>query len=69
MGGYKSFGNCCFDVYPDECSKCICGSNWSKISCPICGGILSEIREYNGIKYRHCYACHMEVRNEEEQHD
>lgn len=30
------------------------------IPCPSCGGILSEVREYNGIKYRHCYACHFE---------
>ena len=25
-----------------------------------CGGTLSEIREHNGKKYRHCYSCHFE---------
>lgn len=29
-------------------------------ACPLCGGTLSEIRESNGKKYRHCYSCHME---------
>ena len=28
--------------------------------CQYCGGILSEIREHNSRKYRHCYACHFE---------
>ena len=29
-------------------------------SCPFCGGNMSEIREHNGKRYRHCYACHFE---------
>lgn len=34
-------------------------------SCPFCGGTLSEIREHNGKKYRHCYSCHFEFEEEE----
>ena len=37
---------------------------WEQIPCPLCGGILSEIREHNGKKYRHCYACHFEYEEE-----
>lgn len=33
---------------------------WTSIPCPHCGGTLSTTREYNGKKYRHCYACHFE---------
>ena len=33
---------------------------WNPIPCKYCGGPLSEIREHNGKKYRHCYACHSE---------
>ena len=29
--------------------------------CPRCGGTLSTVREHNGRKYRHCYACRSEV--------
>ena len=31
-----------------------------KNKCQRCGGTLSEIREHNGRRYRHCYACHFE---------
>ena len=65
MGDYKScyncgFGSCRFNVlsapepYTDPCDY------WRKIPCPNCGGILSEAREHNGKKYRHCYSCHFE---------
>ena len=37
---------------------------WYQISCPLCGGALSEVREHNGKKYRHCYACHFEYEEE-----
>lgn len=37
---------------------------WEPIPCPLCGGILSEVREHNGMKYRHCYACHFEYEEE-----
>lgn len=30
------------------------------VRCPKCGGMLSEVREYKGERYRHCYACHSE---------
>lgn len=58
MGNYKSCGNC-------ACDQCFAEMNghcwdWSPIPCPNCGGILSDAREYNGRKYRHCYACHFE---------
>lgn len=28
--------------------------------CPICGGILSEIRSDGKDRWRHCYSCHFE---------
>ena len=34
--------------------------------CPKCGGALSEIREHNGKKYRHCYGCHFEFEEGEQ---
>lgn len=33
--------------------------DWEPILCR-CGGALSEVREHNGKKYRHCYSCHGE---------
>ena len=33
---------------------------YKQLSCPKCGGILSEIREHNNKEYRHCYGCHFE---------
>lgn len=38
--------------------------DWEPILCR-CGGALSEVREHNGKKYRHCYACHSEFFEEE----
>ena len=65
MSDYKSCGNCadssCFayrnymGFKTDE--NC---NDWKPIPCPSCGGVLSEVREHNGKKYRHCYACHYE---------
>lgn len=47
-------GHCIYDDGQDACVY------WKKISCPDCGGTLSEIR-LNGEKpYRHCYSCHFE---------
>ena len=28
--------------------------------CHFCGGKLSEVRDDNGRKYRHCYSCHFD---------
>lgn len=64
MKNWKSCDNC--DNY--QCYKHIVArgikteepcSDWEPILCR-CGGTLSEIREHNGRKYRHCYACHFE---------
>ena len=30
------------------------------LRCPFCGGKLSEVRDDNGRKYRHCYSCHFD---------
>lgn len=66
---YKSCGNCALS----DNGKCIvvprlayveCRKHyrwWQPIPCPLCGGTLSEVRESNGKKYRHCYSCHMET--------
>ena len=40
--------------------------DWKPISCPHCGGILSVIREHNGRRYRHCFACHFETEVKDE---
>ena len=34
---------------------------WKPIPCPHCGGWLSDVREHEGKRYRHCYACHSEL--------
>lgn len=62
---YKSCDNCLNDeglCHRDLERVCIKKDFklWEKIPCPLCGGTLSEIRESNGKKYRHCYSCHME---------
>lgn len=41
-----------------------CIHDWKPMPCPSCGGILSEAREHNGKRYRHCYACHFEFEEE-----
>lgn len=60
MTNWKSCDNCgriCDLKYNPEIFYCF---DWRKIPCKRCGGALSEIREHNGRKYRHCYACHFE---------
>lgn len=53
----------------DNCARWICHCEdkklWKPIPCKYCGGALSEIRENNGRKYRHCYACHAEFFEED----
>ena len=48
----------------DNCARnhCHCENLrlWTPIPCPVCGGVLSTIREHKGKKYRHCYSCHGE---------
>lgn len=65
MSDYKSCGNCVNRLCAKEQERDnilleVCCSDWERIPCPLCGGTLSEIRESNGKKYRHCYSCHME---------
>ena len=61
MSDWKSCDNCRFGLYdPYWCERCITYDEWKQIQCPYCGDALSEIREHNGKKYRHCYACHFE---------
>lgn len=73
MSDWQTCDNCsgnprCYtehDVYyypvnvtaPSRIIRC---TDWKPIPCPRCGGALSETREHNGKKYRHCYACHFE---------
>ena len=63
MTNWKSCDNCdnylCYKHIVErgiETNVCI---DWKPILCR-CGGVLSEIRENNGKKYRHCYSCHFE---------
>lgn len=66
--GWRSCENCA----RHHCS-CENLALWKPISCPRCGGALSEtriyhysagpiakLRKYDGKPYRHCYACHSE---------
>lgn len=59
MSDYKSCDNCGFRLCPWVFFDGTCPT-WKPLPCPNCGGPLSTIREYNGKKYRHCYACHFE---------
>lgn len=67
MTDWRSCDNCgriCGLKYDPDI---LCCFDWKKLPCQRCGGALSEIREHNGKKYRHCYACHaefFEVENE-----
>ena len=33
---------------------------WQPMPCPFCGGTLSETREHNRQRWRHCFSCHFE---------
>ena len=63
MSDYKSCDNCYVFPLTTYCkvkiNRIIC-DYWKPIPCPSCGGVLSDVREHNGKKYRHCYACHFE---------
>lgn len=62
------------DILPDDQTIVVEGQAYGEIPvdvtpegtfkregyCPFCGGILSEVRERNGVKYRHCYSCNFE---------
>lgn len=59
----------CANCKKQECYRTLLSHNietekpcdgWEPIQCPYCGGAMSEIREHNGRRYRHCYSCHME---------
>lgn len=68
MSEWRSCDNC--DVFPltNYCTvktNTIVCDYWKSIPCKSCGGALSEIREHNGRKYRHCYSCHAEFFVEE----
>ena len=53
------FGKICSGGFVEICiTRKVSG--WNPIPCKNCGGALSEIREHNGRRYRHCYACHFE---------
>ena len=59
--GWKTCDNCAdLDEYDCRAAPAKNCEYWKPIPCKLCGGPLSETREHNGKKYRHCYACHME---------
>lgn len=64
MASWKSCKNCINLYDPYYCDNCLDRDEWEPIPRPLCGGILSDIREHNGKKYRHCYACHFEYEEE-----
>lgn len=70
MSDYKSCRNCavifCYDYRKEKgLDTTLNYADWRCIPCPSCGGILSEVREHNGKRYRHCYACHFEFEEKE----
>lgn len=71
MDDWKSCENCndraCYVIMArmNETEE-ICDS-WEPMRCR-CGGALSTTRVHNGRKYRHCYSCHFEFFEEEEEH-
>ena len=63
MGDWKSCDNCGvfpLTIYCTVKTNTVICDYWKPIPCKYCGGPLSEIREHNGRKYRHCYSCHSE---------
>ena len=58
MADWRSCNNCSNDECPWDHDGAAC-NRWEPIRCR-CGGALSEIREHNGKRYRHCYSCHSE---------
>lgn len=62
MNSWKSCENCSSECkgFASPCPW------WNPIPCRYCGGALSETREHNGKKYRHCFACHFEFFEEGE---
>lgn len=66
MSNWKTCGNCMeFLMCPIQTKSALAWCTyWKPIPCPLCGGPLSEIREHNGKKYRHCYSCHFEYEEE-----
>jgi hypothetical protein len=66
MGDWKSCENCrdqeCYEAQAGLFTEITCEC-WEPIRCR-CGGALSEIREHNGKRYRHCYSCHFEFEEE-----
>ncbi len=63
MTDWKSCDNCGMfplTTYCREKTNAVICDYWKPIPCKRCGGALSEIREHNGKKYRHCYSCHFE---------
>ena len=53
------FGKICAGGFVEICiTRKVSG--WNPIPCKYCGGTLSEIREHDGKKYRHCYSCLMD---------
>ena len=63
MGDWKNCDNCKHaDCQWKKGHACVL---WKPILCERCGGPLSEVREHNGKRYRHCYSCHSEFFEEE----
>ena len=44
----------------DEFDEFLEGREPEEERCPFCGGKLSEVRDHEGKKYRHCYGCHFD---------
>ena len=63
MSDWRSCNNCSNDDCPWDDDGAAC-NRWKPMRCR-CGGTLSEIREHNGKRYRHCYSCHFEFFEEE----
>lgn len=81
MSNWQSCNNCyekracdCMSLFPKEC-RLYGMKYWKPIPCPLCGGALSKIMEHKTKigneevirNYRHCFSCHMEFYEQEEE--
>lgn len=69
MTDWRSCENCSNDDCPWDHDGAAC-NRWepmlfTPLRCKYCGGRLSEVRTNGTVPYRHCFSCHFEFPEEE----